>query len=75
MPGTTKISPHPMEVVSEGTMPSELRILGVDFWYSMKSRVDRPSQTVTGVTPQGEEFFNAILCEQKRIINKLREAR
>ena len=79
MPGTVKSFDHQMQVVNDGNMPANLRILGVDFWHRMKAKVDLEERTITGVTPKGEQFslefsiqgepklsqsINAVMAEQ-----------
>ena len=56
MPGTKQPFQHNIQVVSDGAMPSHLRILGIDFWHRLKSNVDMASMRVTGITPSGEHF-------------------
>ena len=56
LPGTSKGLKHNLQVTADGAMPEGLRILGIDFWHNLKSNVDMPSRTVTGTTPDGENF-------------------
>ena len=66
MPDCESTTTHKMEVVSEGTMPAGLRILGIDFWYNLDSRIDMVTQTVEGTTPQGEKFTLPFYVSKQR---------
>ena len=56
MPGTNETFNHTMQVTNDGAMPARLQILGIDFWHQLNSNIDMASQTVTGITSNGEHF-------------------
>ena len=72
MPGTDTPFRHDLQVIFDNSMPTNVRILGIDFWHRVKAKVDVANQKVTGTTPNGEQFtmdFEITNCKPRSDIN------
>ena len=47
---------HEVEVMPGGSMPSSLRILGVDFWERLSPRIDWKERMIHCTSPDGRDF-------------------
>ena len=56
LPHTETPVKHRLQVTANKGMAANLRILGIDFWYKLKSEVNMVTRMISGTTPAGEPF-------------------